>query len=51
MPLEVSRRRQRIAIGLTGEPVAAEMRSGAMTHMKDQRSCSSQRASSASKWR
>jgi beta-glucosidase len=37
--------------GLTGEPVAAGRRSGAMTHMKDQRSCSSQRASSASKWR
>jgi Glycosyl hydrolases family 15 len=44
-------RRQRIAIGLTGDPVAAGRRSGAMTHMKDQRPCSSQRASSASKCR
>ena len=51
MPLEGAVVGQRIAIGLIGEPVAVGRRSGAMTHMKDQRSCSYTRASSASKWR
>jgi hypothetical protein len=34
--------RQRMAIGLTGEPVQAGSRSGAITHRNDQRSAASQ---------
>jgi hypothetical protein len=42
---------QRIAIGLTGEPVAAGSRSGAITHKKDQRLASSHSGTRSSNWR
>ena len=38
----------RIAMGLTGEPVADGSRSGAITHRNDQRSASTQRGTSSS---